>query len=100
MDMARPKVTFTLDEATVSRLQRTAERLSKPKSQIVREAIHDYSERVGQLSERERLRMLEVFDKVVPAIPERPLDEVERELTAIRRARRTGGRRSSTGSDR
>ena len=98
MDMARPKVTFTLDEATVARLQRTAERLSKPKSQVVREAIHDYSERVGRLSERERLRLLEVFDEVVPAIPERPLAEVENELGAVRRARRKGGRQSSRGS--
>lgn len=45
------KMTFSLDEATADRLQRTSEALRKPKSEIVREAIQDYAERVGKLSE-------------------------------------------------
>ncbi len=61
----------------------------------MREAIRDYSERIGKLSERERLRMLEIFDDVVPRIPTRPLSEVEDELKEIRSARRGGGRRSA-----
>jgi len=92
--MATIKVTFTLDEATVSRLRATASRLSKPRSQVVREAIRDYSERVGKLSEQERLRMLAAFDRTVPRIPSRPLSKVEEELEEIRTARRGGGRRS------
>ena len=88
------KVTFTLDEETVARLSVTAERLARPKSQIVREAIRDYSDRTGRLSERERRRLLETFDRLVPAIPARPLKDVERELAELRRARRSGGRRS------
>jgi len=56
--MATVKVTFTLDRETVGRLRQASERLSKPKSAVVREAIHDFSERVGRLSERERLREL------------------------------------------
>lgn len=92
--MATVKMTFTLDEDTATRLQRTSERLRWPKSHVVREAIHDFSERVGRLSERERLRLLETFDTVVPRIPGRPLAEVEEELAVIRRARRSGGRRS------
>ncbi|MFQ5740135.1 MAG: ribbon-helix-helix protein, CopG family [Acidobacteriota bacterium] len=92
--MATVKVTFTLDEASVARLKRTAERLAKPKSQVVREAIHDYSERIGRLSESERLGLLRTFDQVVPRIPPRPLSEVEEEIAEIRRARRGGGRRS------
>ena len=90
--MATIKVTFTLDEATIARLRTTASRLSKPRSQVVREAIRDYSERVGKLSEQERLRMLNVFDRSVPRIPSRPASEVEAELREIRAARRGGGR--------
>ena len=89
--MARPKATFTLDIATIRRLEQTAERLGRAKSQVVREAIHEYSERVGRLSERERLRMLSAFDELVPAIPARPDSEVDRELRAIRDARRAAG---------
>jgi hypothetical protein len=92
--MALAKVTFTLDHATLTRLGEAAQRLARPKSQIVREAIHDFHERMGRLGEGERLRLLRVFDEVVPRIPERPLAEVHKELTAIRRARRAGGRRS------
>ncbi len=89
------KVTFTLDDATVARLRQTAERLGMAKSQVVREAIQDYSARAGRLSEAERLRILKTFDDLVPRIPRRPLREVETELEQIRRARRGGGRRSS-----
>ena len=92
--MGTVKVTFTLDQATVDRLQGAAERLGKPKSEVVREAIGDYYERIGRLSERERLRMLQVFDEMVPRIPVRSKAAVEKELQEIRRARRAGGRRS------
>lgn len=91
--MTSVKVTFTLDERTVGRLARAAERLGLPKSQVVREAIGEYSARLGRLGEEERLRLLRTFDEVIPAIPERPEAEVERELQEIRRARRAGGRR-------
>lgn len=87
------KVTFTLDDETVTRLRRAAERLGKPKSQVVREAVADYSERIGRLSERERLDLLKAFDEVVPAIPRRSLAAVEKELRQIKLARRAGGRR-------
>jgi Ribbon-helix-helix protein, copG family len=90
--MATTKVTFTLDEDTIDRLRATAERLALPKSEVVREAIRDFSERSGHLRERERRRLLESFDRLVPAIPLRPLREVERELADLRRARRAGGR--------
>ena len=92
--MATVKVTFTLDEATVARLGDAAERLAKPKSEVVREAIQDFHERIGRLSERERLRLLQVFDELVPRIPSRPAAAVEKELKEIRRSRRGGGRRS------
>lgn len=91
--MAR-KVTFTLDDDALARLERTADRLCKPKSQVVREAIHDYSERVGRLSEQERLRLLAVFDEVTARIPRRPLAEVEKEIQQIRKTRRASARQS------
>jgi hypothetical protein len=93
--MVKRKVTFTLDVATVSRLRRAAERLSKPQSEVVREAIRDYSERIGKLSEGERLALLRRFDDLVPRIPSRPLREVEEEIAAVREARRAGGRRTA-----
>ena len=62
--MATIKRTFTFDEATSLRLDRTAYRLSKSKSEVVREAIRVYSEHMDLLSEDERTRMLATFDRV------------------------------------
>lgn len=92
--MATIKVTFTLDEVAVSRLQEAAARLALPKSEIVREAIIEFYERIGRLSERERLGMLRAFDELVPKIPARPARDAKRELAEIRKARRAGGRRT------
>lgn len=88
------KVTFTLDDATVTRLRAASARLAKPQSRVVREAIHDYADRVGRLSEHERLALLRAFDELVPRIPSRPRAAVQRELKALRTARRHGGRRT------
>ena len=93
--MASTKVTFTLDEATIQRLQDASHRLALPKSEVVREAIAEFHERIGRLSERERIRMLRAFDELVPRIPSRSTAELESELAAVREARRTGGRRSA-----
>ncbi len=92
--MTSIKVTFTLDERTVGRITRTAERLNMPKSQVVREAVGEYSARVGRLGEEERLRLLRTFDEVVPAVPSRPAAEVDREIEEVREARHAGGRRA------
>jgi predicted transcriptional regulator len=89
------KVTFTLDEETVSYLGRTAERLHMPKSRVVREAIHVYGEQAGRLSSEERDRLLSVFDDVTERIPERGRSEVEAELEEVRRSRHHGGRGGS-----
>ena len=90
--MVSKKVTFTFDEGTVARIDRTAQRLGVSKSRVVREAVREYAERVGRLSESERLRVLRIFDEMVERIPERSLDEVEREIKQVRVARRGGGR--------
>ena len=94
------KVTFTLDAETVARLRRTAARLSRPQSQVVREAIRDYDERSGKLSEEERRRLLEAFDRLVPAIRPRPAREVEAELREIRASRRAGSLRRARSAGR
>ena len=93
--MASVKVTFTLDQSTVNRLQDAAARLARPKSEIVRDAILDYYARIGRLSERERLGLLRTFDELVPKIPPRSRAAVEDELAAVRKARRSGGRRAT-----
>ena len=90
--MATIKMTFSLDEATAKRLAEASERTRKPKSSVVREAILDYADRVGRLTEAERIRLLGVFDEVVAAIPDKPAAEVDAELTELRSARRLGGR--------
>lgn len=88
------KVTFTLDADTINRLERASERLSKPKSQVIREAVQDYYERIGRMSESERTRMLRAFDEMIARIPLRPQRDADRELKEIRRTRRSGGRRT------
>jgi hypothetical protein len=88
------KVTFTLDEPTLQRLGEASERLNVSKSEVVREAILDYYERIGRLSERERVNLLRAFDEFVPHIRRRPAEEVQKELKEIRATRRKGGRRT------
>jgi predicted DNA-binding protein len=90
--MATVKVTFTLDEATVGRLNETARRLAKPKSEVVREAIREFHAKSDRLSEVERLRMLRIMKRILAEPPTRSQAEVDRELREIRRARRSGGR--------
>lgn len=87
-------MTFTLDAPTAERIDRTAERLGMSKSKVVREAISEYAARAGRLSESERVRLLAVFDELVPRIPPRARKEVDAEIAEIRRARRTGGRKT------
>lgn len=87
-------MTFSLDEETAAALRRSAERTSKPQSAVVREAIAEYAARLGRLSESERRVMLKAFDDLVPRIPKRPARIADKELHAIRVARRAGGRRS------
>ena len=85
------KVTFTLDDETVARLRRTALRLAKPQSQVVREAIREYDARSGKLTDDERRRLLEAFDRLVPAIRARPAQDVQAEIQEVRAARRASG---------
>ena len=87
------RVTFSLDDATVAAIRKTAERLRKPQSQVVREAVADYAARSDRLSESERVRLLGVLDRLHDHRPARSASEVDAELAELRRARRGGGRR-------
>jgi predicted transcriptional regulator len=88
------KVTFTLDDTTVARLNETARRLSKPKSEVVREAIEAYHAKSDRLSEAERERMMKALSDYMRLPPTRTNEETDRELREIRAARRSGGRRT------
>jgi hypothetical protein len=82
------KVTFALDEATIEQLRRTAARVGKPQSRVVREAIGEYAARADRLSESERQRMLAVLDRAMRRPPSRPAAAGRTELREIRAARR------------
>ena len=91
--MSMVKVTYSLDEATVRRIRAGASRLGIPRSEFVREAVADYAARKDRLSEAERLRMLEVLERIRDSPPTRSREEVDAELREIREARRRAWRR-------
>ena len=88
------KATFVLDPEAFDKLRLAAARLSRSQSWVVREAICEYAQRVGRLSESERRHMLGALDTLLPRIPRRPLSAVQAEIRSVRRARRKGGRRA------
>ena len=88
------KMTFTLDDATVAEIRRTAQRLGTAQSQVVRAAIAEFAARADRLPERERLRMLGVLDRLRGEPATRSAAAADAELRAIRAARRQGGRRT------
>ena len=90
------RITFSLDEATVAQIRQTAARLRKPQSHVVRDAVADYATRTDRLSERERLHLMGVLERLRDAKPTRPATRVDAELRSIRTARRAGGRRHRT----
>src|SRR5688572_10552420 len=89
------KMTFSLDDATVDILRRVANRLQKPQSHVLREAIRCYEPHAGQLSVEERKQRVAVFDRVVAGIPGRSAAAVDRELEELRESRRHGWQRRS-----
>ena len=87
------RATFSLDEATIAEIRRTAARLRKPQSHVVRDAVADYAARTDRLSERERGHLMGVLEGLRATRPTRPATAVDAELKTLRTARRTGGRR-------
>jgi hypothetical protein len=82
------KLTFSLDDSTVATLRRTAERLRKPQSMVVREAIAHYAEREDKLSPDEQARLLSVLDRYSKLLPTRSQADADKEKRDIRRSRR------------
>ncbi|MEP7354522.1 MAG: ribbon-helix-helix protein, CopG family [Acidobacteriota bacterium] len=95
MAIAMVKVTFTLDETTVERLNQVAVARSIPKSQAVREAIESYSDNADRMSESERKHKLQVLKKYMSMPVTRTKEDVKRELKELRNSRRTGWQRPS-----
>ena len=90
------RATFSLDEATIAEIRRLAERLRRPQSQVIREAVADYAARTDRLSERERGRLLGVLEGLRATRPTRTAKEVDAELKTVRQGRQAGGRRHGT----
>ncbi len=65
------KVTFTLDEAHGRAAERDGAAPSKPKSEVVREAIGEYHGKSDKLSEAERQRMLRVLQEYATSTAQR-----------------------------
>ena len=84
------KVTYSLDDETVRRIRRLAERSRKPQSLVVREAVAQYAAREEKLTPEERDRKLALLREFAGKLPTRPQDEVDRELEELRQARRVG----------
>ena len=87
------RVTFTLSDETVAEIRRTAARLRKPQSQVVREAVAEYAARSDRLSDAEQRQALAVLQRLRTAGPTRSVAEVDAELRDVRAARRRSGRR-------
>jgi hypothetical protein len=82
------KVTFSLDDATVETLRKTAYRLRKPQSLVVREAIARYAAQEDRLSDEERERKLKILAHIDTLPPSGSHRDAEREIAEIRRTRR------------
>jgi hypothetical protein len=90
-----PKLTFSLDDATVRILRRVSEQKRKAQSLIVREAIAEYGAREDRLPDEERTRRLEVISALTSRPSTRSRADVDRELRDLRKTRRTGWARPS-----
>jgi hypothetical protein len=86
------KMTFTFDEVTVEILRRTSARLRKPNSVVVREAIQDFAGRADRLSDDERRQMIRTLDRITAQPAAKTAEAVDKEIQAVRAARRKGGR--------
>jgi hypothetical protein len=89
------KVTYTLDDETVAAIRRTADRLGRAQSQVVREAVAEYAARTDRISDAERLRIVGILKALRKSPVTRSAAKADAELRELRSARRRGGRRST-----
>ena len=85
------KLTFSLDDATVEKLRKTATRLRKPQSMVVREAIARYAAGEDLTSPEERERILKIIDYIKKQPTYGSPEDAKREIEEIRRSRRASG---------
>lgn len=81
------KVTFTLDELTIARLERAATLLGWPKSMVVREAVLEFESHADSIHDSEQARLLAVVDRIAQRPPTREASQLEQELASLRAAR-------------
>lgn len=82
------KLTFSLDEETVEKLRKTATRLRKPQSMVVREAIARYAAQEDLTTPEERERILEIIDHIKTLPTYGSPEDAKQEIEEIRRSRR------------
>lgn len=87
------KVTFSLDEATIATLKRTAARTRKPQSRVVREAVAEYGAKEDRLTPDEQKRMLDALERFSRTPITGTAADVKREIAEIRASRRAAGLR-------
>jgi predicted transcriptional regulator len=82
------KMTFTLDDQTVAKLRRTAERHNRPQSWVVREAVADYAAKSDMLTPEEQARRLEALERFKRTPITGTSADVDREIAQVRASRR------------
>jgi|ETN07SMinimDraft_1059922.scaffolds.fasta_scaffold611938_1 predicted transcriptional regulator len=87
------KVTYTLDDETVERIERTAARDQRPRSAVVREAVARYAAESGRLSPEDIREQLRIVDAIADMPPTRSARAVDTELRGLEASRRSGWQR-------
>ena len=87
------KVTYTLDDETVERIQRAAARDQRPRSAIVREAVARYTATSERLSLEDIQEQLRILDAIAETPSTRSARAVDTELRGLKASRRSGWQR-------
>ncbi len=87
------KVTYTLDDETVERIERAAARDHRPRSSVVREAVARYAAESERLSPDEVREQLRILDAIAEIPSTRSARAVDAELRRLTESRRSGWRR-------
>jgi len=87
------KVTYTLDDETVERIRRAAQRDQRPKSSVVREAVARYATESERLSADEIREQLRILDAIAETPSTRSARAVDDELRRLAESRRSGWQR-------
>ena len=86
------KVTFAIDEETAAHLKVAAQRLSKSKSEVIRQGIEEVYKQSDRMSDEERERKIAFLKEYASKLPTRPPGDAAREIEEVRESRRTGWR--------